>query len=293
MVEPLLSLQVLTVAAGMPSLLEAQLSSLRKFFPASTKVLVVDDSRRRRHFSNNQDRNSAKRLRKVAEDNGAQYVRMPQHLHFMRGSLYGGPNPSPKPFSYPSLRHADSLQYGISLLGPSIRQLMILDSDMIPIAEFEPERYLAEAPVWFLPQERSGPNGVVVYPWPGIFLADLSKADVTEFMNWDCAVIDGAQTDTGGGMHSWMEANAHHVRTITGLTSGEWKWESDSSSIPLSLEEFMTFDAKQNNDIQFCELFMENFLHLRAGSNWEPAKRDVFQERLNLFTEGIKGLVND
>jgi hypothetical protein len=170
---------------------------------------------------------------------------------------------------------------------------MVLDSDMIPIAEFAPERYFAEAPVWFFPQERSGPNGVVVYPWPGIFLTDLAKADVSKFMNWDVAVIDGARADTGGGMHSWLEANSHHARPIPGLTSGKWKWARDTSTIPLSLVQFLTFDAKLNNDLQFCELFMGNFLHLRAGSNWEPEKRDVFEERVNLFTEGIKSLVNN
>lgn len=117
MTEILSQLQVLTAVAGGPNLLEVQLSAIRKFFPGSVKVLVVDDSRRRRHYSNNHERGSAKRLREVAERNGALYVHVPQYLHFVRKRLYPSPNPSPKFISYPSLRHADSLQYGLLCLG--------------------------------------------------------------------------------------------------------------------------------------------------------------------------------
>lgn len=287
------NLQIMTAVAGGPSLLEAQLSAIAKFFPVYAKVLVIDDSRRRRHYSNNQERNSSKRLREVAKANGAQYLRMPQYQHFIRKRLYPNPNPSPKFVSYPSLRHADSLQYGISFLGPNIQQLMLLDSDMIPIAEFVPEIYFAEAPVWFLPQERSGPNGKIVYPWPGLFFADLAKADGTEFMNWDYAVIDGVHTDTGGSMRPWMEANAHQAKPITALTRGKWKWEKDTSSIPSCFEQFLIFDANQNNGMQFCEIFSGTFLHFAAGSNYDSAKYDSYQERMRLFIDGIKSLVNN
>ena len=291
MTETVPNLQVLIAVAGGPNLLEAQLSAIDRFFPVSAQVLVVDDSRRRGHYSNNQEQGSSKRLREVAEAHGAQYVRLPQYLHFMRQRLF--PNPHRKLSTGPSLRTADAVQYGLSFLGSNIQQLVILDSDMIPIVEFIPESYFAEAIVWFLPQERSGPNGEIVYPWPGIFFADLTKADVTSFMNWDCAVIDGVALDTGGEMRPWMEANALQAKQITGLHSGKWKWEKDFASIPLCLEQFLTFDARQNNEMQFCELFLGTFLHLRAGSNWEPAKRDSFQERMNLFTDGIKVLVTE
>jgi hypothetical protein len=234
-------------------------------------------------------------LREVAARYGAQYVRFPQYQHFMRNRLYQSPNPSPKFISYPSLRHADSLQYGLSVLGRGgdIQQLMILDSDMIPITYFKPENYFAKAAVWFFPQERTGPNGVIVYPWPGIFFADFTKANVTSFMNWDYSLVDGVTLDTGGEMRPWLASNAHQAKKITGLTSGSWKWSKDYDSISLCLEKFLTFDAKQNNDVQFCEIFLGTFIHLRAGSNWEPAKRDVFQERINLFTDGIKNLINE
>jgi hypothetical protein len=211
----------------------------------------------------------------------------------MRKRLYPSPNPSPKFITYPSLRHADSLQYGLSRLGGGIQQLMILDSDMIPISEFVPESYFAKAAVWFFPQERTGPNGVIVYPWPGIFFADFTKANVTSFMNWDYSLVDGVGLDAGGEMRPWLASNAHQAKKITGLTSGSWKWSKDYDSISLCLEKFLTFDAKQNNDVQFCEIFLGTFIHLRAGSNWEPAKRDVFQERINLFTDGIKNLINE
>jgi hypothetical protein len=286
-------LQIIITVTGSPKMLEAQLSSIQRFFPLSVKVLVVDDSRHRRHKSNYHKLFISKRLRAAAEAHGAQYVRMPQYLHFMRKSLYVNPNPSPKPFSYPSLRHADSLQFGISHLGPNVHQLMLLDSDMIPIAEFVPEHYFAEAAVWFQRQSLPGPNGDIVYPTPGLFFADLLKADVTNFMNWDCAVIDGVNTDTGGEMRPWLEANAHQSKPITSLTRGKWKWERDAPDIPSHFEQFLKFDARHNNGMQFCELILGKFLHFAAGSNYYSAKHDSNQERMSLFIDGIKSLVEE
>ena len=295
MMEIVPQLQVLTAVAGGPNLLEAQLSAINKFFPASAKVLVVDDSRRRRHYSNNRVRGTAKRLREVADRYGAQYVRFPQYQHFMRNRLYQSPNPSPKFISYPSLRHADSLQYGLSVLGRGgeIQQLMILDSDMIPITYFKPENYFAEAAVWFAPMESFGHNGKIVYPMPVIFFADLAKAKSTAPMNWDYSLVDGVTLDTGGEMRPWMESNAHQSKKITGLYGNRWKWNKDSELISLCLEEFLTFDATHNNEMQFCDFFLGTFIHLRGGSNWDPARRDVLQERINLFTDGIKNLINE
>jgi hypothetical protein len=285
-------LQVLITVSSSPKLLEAQLLSIFKFFPASTKVLVVDDSRRRPHASNNNTRGSAKRFRQVAKANGAQYVRMPQVQHFMRHRLYSSPNPSPRFTSFPSYRHADALQFGLAILGPNIQQLMILDSDIVPIAEFVPETYFAEAAVWHFPLVWPGKNGEVVYPSPVLFFADFTNANSTKAMNWDYGVVDGFQSDTGGSMIPWLEANAHQSKVITGLTRGTWKWDRETSSIPLCFEKFLDFDAQYNNGLQFCEVFLDAFLHFAAGSNYNSEKQNSFEKRMALFIDSIRILVN-
>lgn len=282
-------LQVLTAVAGGPSLLEAQLAAIRRFFPTQTKILVVDDSRRRSHYTNNQESGSSRRLHGVATAFDADYSRLPQYLHFRRQLLFS--NPSRSMSTGPSLRTADSVQYGLSKLELLAGQLVILDSDMIPIADFRPDDYFGQSAVWFLPQARTGLTHEVVYPWPGIFMADLNRADTSIEMSWDCATVDGIALDTGGAMTSWLQANAASAHQITGLHSGKWNWSTADVQLPLSLRPFLDFDASQNDGVQFAELFEGSFLHLRAGSNWEQAKRSTFQDRMNLFTSGIKDLV--
>ncbi|HBJ73412.1 MAG TPA: hypothetical protein DDY88_06865, partial [Actinobacteria bacterium] len=119
----------------------------------------------------------------------------------------------------------------------------------------------------------------------------LDRADTSIEMSWDCATVDGIALDTGGAMTPWLQANVTAARQIAGLHSGKWNWASAEVQLPGSLHAFLEFDASHNDGVQFAELFEGSFLHLRAGSNWEQAKRSTFQERMNLFTSGIKVLV--
>jgi len=171
--------------------------------------------------------------------------------------------------------------------------LLILDSDMVPVRSFDPFEYLDGAAVGFLPQSRQGATMEVIYPWPGIFLADLRAISSLKAMDWDCAVVDGVALDAGGAMATWLRDNAQSTRPIVGLHSGKWHWREDDSTLPDELHEFLDFDAELNGGFQFAELFEGSFLHLRAGSNWDKSRRESFETRLNLFTQGIGRLAKE
>lgn len=281
-------LQVLIAVAGSPALLDAQLAAIERFLPGGTRVLIVDDTRRRPHHTNSRESRTHKRIMSVADQYEVSYFRFPQHLHFMRSRLFH--NPSRRLSTGPSLRTSDSIQYGVSNVGSDRDFLLILDSDMVPIRSFDPFDYLHGAAVGFLPQSRQGVTMEVIYPWPGIFLADLRATSSLKAMDWDCSVVDGVALDAGGAMATWLRDNAQSTRPIVGLHSGKWRWREDDSTLPDELHEFLDFDAQLNGGYQFAELFESSFLHLRAGSNWDKSRRESFETRMKLFTQGINRL---
>ena len=282
-----MNLQVLIAVAGSPSLLDAQLRAISRYFPSPTEVFVVDDSRARRHSSNDFQKQLSLQIKAVSQRGDAKYLRMPQHLHLLRRKQF--PN-TKRPISRSaSVRTADSVQYGLGHLDQS-RPIIMLDSDMLPISTFDPMAYFQDAPVWYLPQARTVNGADVVYPWPGIFFKNDMHPDAIGSMNWDCDIVDGVALDTGGAMHAWLRQSGSLAREIVGLHSGRWKWHEDAPDLPRSLHEFLDFDAETNGGTQFSELFLGSFLHMRAGSNWNGQATSIYEHRRLLFIQGMNQL---
>lgn len=278
------TIQVLIAVAGAPNLLDAQLGAISKFFPADSTVTVVDDSRKRRHPSNDFTSGMARDLENVARSYGAQYLRMPQYLHLWRTRQFPK---TKRPISRSaSIRTADTVQFGLKHLDPML-PLVMLDSDMVPIKPFNPESHFSLASTWYLPQSRIVNGEDVVYPWPGIFFYDGTGSQNLSTMNWDCDVIDGVALDTGGAMNIWLSKTSAKTVKITGLHSGNWQWKSDAHDLPECLHPFLEFDAQSNQGNQFSELFLDSFLHMRAGSNWNGQATKDYERRRELFAHSI------
>ncbi len=283
-------LHVLLTVTGAPELLRVQLRAIARFLPAGTGVTVVDDSRRRAHFSNGGEPRLARRLRALAAEAGARYVRFPQHRHFHRRSLFGGSAWGVSRDA--SLRTADAIQFGLTELALQPEDsLALLDADLVPIGPFQPAAYFARAPAWLLPQSRETPLGVVRYPWNGLFLSRAALIVGARDFRWDCDTVAGVRLDTGGAARHWLARNAPATGALTGLHSGQWLWSTDAPQLPAALHEFLAFDAAANAGRQFAELFEGTFLHLRAGGNWLAEKRQVFAARLSRFTQGLERLL--
>ena len=77
-------LMVVVASAGMPQLLNLQVRAIRAFLSPSARVLVVDDSRSRRHYSNQGTWNTPREIKRVCEITGSEYRRVPQILHLAR-----------------------------------------------------------------------------------------------------------------------------------------------------------------------------------------------------------------
>ena len=278
---------ILIAVAGSPNLLRQQLKAIRHYSQSPVRIIVLDDSRRRPHYSNQRRLNTPASIREVTLELGADYHRVPQRRHVYRRRYF--PSTTRAWGAGPSLRTADTLNYGMQLIESHPQDyLAILDSDMVPIRPFDVVDVLSDSKICFLPQTRSNGTQEYIYPWPGIFFANLKTISKTSHLNWDCANIGGVALDTGGGLQDWMADQSQVCRKITGLHSNSWKWAEDTPDINDNLRNFLDIDSRLNNGFQFAELFDNKFLHLRAGSNWDPKIRGLHDYRLNSFINFVE-----
>lgn len=282
---------IVIATAGLPELLDVQIRAIRAYVSGRPQILVVDDSRRWPHYSNQGQWNTPSRIEQICELHGAQYCRVPQRVHVYRRLQF--PNTHRTWGAGPSLRTADSLQFAWSKLRESPQTLiMILDSDMVPIQRISLEELLNGHSVAYLPQSRSSAKGEVTYPWPGFFIVNTHLSHDWQGMVWDCASANGVSLDTGGALWEWLQVHQATSRRVKGLHSDHWEWRQDAPWLDRSLWPFLEYDARSNGGKQFCELFEGSLLHLRAGSNWMRQEPHKFTQRSELFISSLRELLH-
>ena len=270
------TLRVILTVTGPLVLPSTELQAIASFFLECTQATVIDDSRRRSHFSNSGGAHAPSRLRSIADDLGADYIHLPQHLRFHHRELFVGSRR--RLARDASHRAADAIQVGFrqATIG-SDGIVAIVDAGMIPIAPFEPETCLAQEPFWHLPHTSDTPEGPILYRWNDIFFVRGDPINWQEDFAWDWDVVAGVDLYTGGA--------------ITGRHSGSWFWRQDAPDFAHHLQSFLDFDAETDLGMQACESLLETFLHLWAGGNGHPGMRAQVDRRRPEFTEGLQALV--
>lgn len=130
--------------------------------------------------------------------------------------------------------------------------IFYLDSDMFLIDYFEFDNELIDEYLGGVKQVREH----IVYPWNGLMFLNMKKINkIDPKINFKNIIVDGIQTDVGGGIHFYMKKNN------------------------ISFYNFDTVYPKffENIDLHKYDLFKgfnlelhynKKFLHYRAGTNW-------------------------
>jgi hypothetical protein len=267
-----------------------QINAIRKFLPRSEITVVIDQ----RYFPLHSERSGYKLRRKMIQtsrklaDNTLPF----NQLHHMnRKRLF--PNTHTTYSRNPSSRHADCLQQGTQyIMSKNQNPILILDEDMIPFTWVSPEDLFGTgAKILFLPQERVVGKVKIKYPWPGLFFFDPRSTVENISISWDTEKIYGINLDTGGGMHYWFRQNSKLAKEIVGLSSGCWNYSDYLEIFPQDLYSFFELDKELGSGNQFCELYMNKFLHMRAASNWIGHDPEFANRRLKLFVDSINKLL--
>ena len=124
-------------------------------------------------------------------------------------------------------------------------------------------------------------------------MVNRSEASDWQDMSWDCASVEGVTLDSGGDLWPWIAKHREKAKRLGGLHSNDWRWDVDAPHIGKHLHDFLSLDARFNGGTQFCELFENSLLHLRASSNWMKERRNTFDERMRAFLRGMNALLTD
>lgn len=143
---------------------------------------------------------------------------------------------------------------------------IVLDSDMFPVAPFDPEIYLDTNIIAGTFQRR----GNARYIWNGIMMFWLCHQN----MDFGYGEVAGSITDVGGKTHEWFEKygregvkNIHH-------TSHIHPDNKNMHCIPDCLKD-------RYNPCFRMEIYADCFLHYGRGSNWDGMKEEYHTEKTN------------
>ena len=277
-------LKILIPAFSSPLLLETQLQAVKAYLPTAEIWVVIDTK---------PGILSATRRRMIesAQQHTPYVVEFPEKLHLYRRRIH--PHSKRLMSRSPSMRHADVLQYCFNKMNLNHNfELLILDEDLIPFKPWTPQGLLGGGKFGlYVPQTRFAGGLSLVYPWPGLFYADLSQTSQNEKISWDIFQLGDMTLDSGGNMNEWISVNSTGFTPIIGLHSNQWSVRNVLVDLPESIRVFLDLDVLPSGN-NFAELYSESFIHLRGSSNWFRHDPKAHSSRLQSFCLSIQELLN-
>ena len=271
---------IFTQSYNRPDFIEIQYQTLKKFLRDEYELIVFNDA---------VDQNIYNQIVQECAKHDIQCIPMPQELHH--------------PCNYPSVRHCSIIKYTLATIGFNADDIIaFLDSDLFLIREFSIRECMKNFDIAGLEVYREH----VKYLWPGLIFLDIRTMPNKETIRFECAIIDGICTDSGGSTHYYIKNNPEaRVKYF------------DKIIFP---DDFFCEDCKQNDGYQcihnvtkmqelsfsdplitlctFCrnysmEIYLQNtFLHYRAGSNWTNDSNHFHERKTTLLKNLIRELVD-
>ena len=245
-----MTVQIFTSVVNRPDFVSLQNSLFKKFLNHEYTFHVVDDS---------VDEIMTQEFEKICKINDIKYYRKP----FNNKSLN------------PAQACADTVQWTYNNLicqNHSEDIVLFLDSDMFLIDEFSIEKYMKDAIIGGLPQQR----GHVTYMWNGIMFFNMSKI-LDKSIDFSDGIVEGEMTDVGG--HTYL----YFLKTGIKMKESDVDYPTHYNDIDLQK------DAGGYN----MEIHLDGkFLHYRAATNWHSNWKDS-KDPLSQKTIVFKQMVED
>lgn len=251
-----------------PDITSLQINLFQKFSKQPIEFVILDDSK---------TEEERKLFRQVADVYHCEYFQHPW---------------SRKVTEDPSRRHGQGIRHALYNMKRNASFYGIIDSDILLLNAINFENVFVDSNILMHEQLR----GPVRYPWPGLC---IWKEELhLENASWDPIVYGKFNTDSGGGTF-------YHLQSVKDIIKEKQLFSYDSMSaeeqVFKKLEpsekgtQFALFVkqlSKEFNKKFWIDVFTVDesiFLHLRDISNWQKAKEEFVQQKiqyvLNLFKE--------
>ncbi|MDR3550947.1 MAG: hypothetical protein P4L31_06045 [Candidatus Babeliales bacterium] len=277
---------VITHSCNRPDLIKLQDKTFKKFLKNDYEFVVFNDARKKsiRH-----------EIDAICSQLHIRCIGIPQEVHdrpYLARDLG-------EDYNNANARCANVVQYSLDVLGFKHDGIvMIIDSDMFLISDFNVEESLENYPIAGVHHSR----GHVNYLWNGLVLLNMRKLPNKTEINFNCGRVDGFGTDVGGFLYYYFKKHPEikslpigclHMNSLicVDCLKNERVGCKHNTQALKSLnfnERAIQLIQSGVHNIEF--LFDNAFLHYRGATNWDNKSSDYHAQKtvnLNKFMHDI------
>ena len=286
-------IKIITSIASWPGALKLHKLSFSKYLEEPFELIAVIDTPTKPGPYNLWDSKLRQSGIELAKEYCDKVIEVPEEIHNNRRSIY----PKTKELSgnNANLRASDSLQIAFnSEILNSNSKVIIVDNDMFPIANFSWEKLMTDKICRSVIHTSSSKfsRKKIDYLWSGLMFIDGEKIPFKNDWSFDCGKVKNVRVDVSGQTHYWLSKLRNEklyelFEPIIHLPSLKWGQNELNDLFTSSLSDFVSQDERNIDGKFYSELYDGNFLHFRAGSNWNKEPADIVLSRIDNFTKSF------
>ena len=265
-------MKVITAVVNNPDFIKIQQFTLKKYMKSPQEFIVFNDAKKFPDFTNHNDTKVFSQIEKICKELNIQCINIPNDHH--------------KKVNQAS-RCADSMNFILKYQLTNVPDsYLCIDSDMFLIDNFhesEFENYHAAVVM----QHREVQSKPIQYFWNGIYYMNFCKIEHKDKLDW--SLFPGV--DVGGKMQQWLSVyDPSKIQSMPHFSSGDWGPQTlgNLHMISNQLRDFLQEDDRnQSRERFFSELYIQKFLHYRAGGNWMMQGKDLHRKLTNKIMNAL------
>jgi hypothetical protein len=281
-------MKVITVVVNNPIFIELQFLTLKKFLLTPYEFIVFNDAKAYPDYTNNNDITMKKQIENICNKLDIKCINIDNDYQMNNTSS--------------SYRHSQSMNEMLKFQLNNPDLYLILDSDMFLIDYLDINKYINFNAAIVLQQRV---NKSINYIWPGLCFFNMNNINNFKELKWDMI----PNTDNGGASYIWLNNQVtdnevfpsvevlrhYHIETSNiYFISHLWSLTWNQSEYPFNnnlLLDFLNNDFRNINNMFYCEIYDNCFLHYRAGSNWNNEDINLHDSQILKFKDVILSLI--
>lgn len=286
---------IITHSYNRPDFIKTQYLSFKKFLKDPYKFVVFNDSR---------DDLLSKQIESICQELAIECFRIPPETHDKNNKAY-------------SVGVDESIHYSLETVGYDHDGIvMIIDSDMFLVRDFNVTEYMEDYDLAAVPQRRHHLN----YIWNGLMFMNMNTLPDKKSLNFSSGWVDNIVTDTGG--HTYYYLRSHPTLRLNNIkqyffyqskllcdvcfqagVAGENKPFCVHNKPSAYTKDNLIKEGFDNKAIAFLlkpsEFYFDYFLaggyffHYRAGGNWNNLSREYHARKTAFIEEYLNNVVSD
>jgi len=265
-------MKIITVTTNNPIFIEMQYNSIKKFCNFENEFIVFNDAKSWQDITNFYDTTIKNQITNTCNKLNIKCIDIPNEQHKNSQNV--------------SVRHGDSVNFITNFMINNSDSYLMIDCDMFFIDNFN-INFFEQFNFCYIEQSRNIDNEIIYYPWPNLFYININNIEHKNLINW----LPCPGLDTGGKNKVWLsKLNNEKKYKIQYLSSCNWSSNQIPNNINLNIKFFLDNDVRNIDNTYFAEIYNNNILHYRGGSNWMNQKKDIHDILTNLLQKTLYNL---